>query len=145
MKKTLSLALCIILIIGLCSCSLVRWHGDVSDVKIKKVRSEIYSEEDIDKAIGVILEDFKTWDGCKLTEICYAGDEAVREESGEYTGAGALERGYEADEMIILLSTFETDGSDNVGSLNSDFTYDNWNWILVRTAGGQWRHVDHGY
>ena len=145
MKKSISLVLCLFLIIGLSACSLIRYHGDVSEVEIKNVPSKIYSQEDIDKAIEVILEDFKTWDGCKLTEIYYAGDETVKEEFASYTGEGALERGYEADEMIILMSSFKTDGSDNVGSLNSDAVYDNWNWILVRSNGGQWRHVDHGY
>ena len=145
MKKAISIGLCLLLIISLCSCSLKRWHGDVSEAEIVKVESEIYSQEDINKAIEVILEDFKSWDGCKLTKIYYAGDETVKEEMAEYTGEGALERGYEADEMIILESSFQTDGSDNGSSLNSDATYDNWNWILVRSDGGQWRHVDHGY
>ena len=27
----------------------------------------------------------------------------------------------------------------------ADSTYDNWLWILVRTADGDWKHVDHGY
>ena len=24
-------------------------------------------------------------------------------------------------------------------------TYEGWQWILVRSGGGSWRHADHGY
>lgn len=30
-------------------------------------------------------------------------------------------------------------------SLNPNSTYTRWEWILVRSNGGSWRHVDHGY
>ena len=50
-----------------------------------------------------------------------------------------------ADEVIVLLSSFDVDSSGGDGSLNPNSTYDNWSWILVRTSGGKWKHVDHGY
>ena len=52
---------------------------------------------------------------------------------------------YDADEVIVLLSSFDVAifGADK--SLNAGDTYDDWNWILVRKDGGQWEHVDHGY
>ncbi|MGN0339060.1 MAG: hypothetical protein ACI4D0_01045 [Lachnospira sp.] len=31
------------------------------------------------------------------------------------------------------------------GSSNPNSTYSDWKWILVRTNGGHWQHVDHGY
>lgn len=50
-----------------------------------------------------------------------------------------------ADEVIVLLFSFDVDSSGGDGSLNPNSTYDDWKWILVRTNGGQWKHVDHGY
>ena len=50
-----------------------------------------------------------------------------------------------ADEVIVLLSSFDVDSSGGDGSLNPNSTYNNWNWILVRTKGGKWQHIDHGY
>ena len=50
-----------------------------------------------------------------------------------------------ADEVIVLLSSFDVDSSGGDGSLNPNSTYNDWKWILVRTNGGQWQHVDHGY
>lgn len=46
---------------------------------------------------------------------------------------------------IVLLSSFDVDSSGGDGSLNPNSTYSDWKWILVRTDGGKWQHVDHGY
>ena len=103
------------------------------------VESEIYSQEDISLAISTITKEFKVgWSGCTLTEIYYAGDDV----SAEYQGWADR---YDADEVIVLLSSFDTDYPAGNSGLNSDFTYKDWNWILVRTSGGEWKHVDHGY
>ena len=50
-----------------------------------------------------------------------------------------------ADEVIVFISSFDVDSSGGDGSLNPNSTYNDWKWILVRTNGGQWQHVDHGY
>lgn len=43
------------------------------------------------------------------------------------------------------VSSFDVDSSGGDGSLNPNSTYNDWKWILVRTNGGKWQHVDHGY
>lgn len=63
----------------------------------------------------------------------------VSEDHQEFTAR------YNADEVIVLLSTFDVDESGGDGSLNPNSTYTDWNWILVRKNGGKWKHVDHGY
>ena len=134
MKKFVVTILCIILMFGLCSCS-----GEVNDPKTIDVTSEIYSQEDIASAIDTIKTEFKkNWRGCTLTEIYYAGDEY----SKEYQDWADINN---ADEVIVLLSSFYVDSSGGDGSLNPDSTYDGWNWILVRTGDGKWKHVEHGY
>lgn len=134
MRKSIVLT-CLILTLLLCSCN----KGDISSVKITDVQSEIYTEEDIDSAIDVILEYFHDeFSGCKLNEIEYAGDDMV-DSHEEYT-----ER-YDADEVIVLLSSFYVDSSGGGGCLNTDQTYDGWGWILVRDEDDKWVHVDHGY
>mgnify|MGYP006377376717 FL=1 len=135
MKKLISVILCILLLFSLCACN----RGKIDDVKMPFMESEIYSQEDISLAISTITKEFETgWRGCTLTEIYYAGDDV----SAEYQDWA--ER-YNADEVIVLLSSFNTDSPAGNSGLNSDFTYKNWNWILVRTSGGNWKHVDHGY
>ncbi len=134
MRKYICIVLFILLICGLCSCG-----GNVAGAKTRDISSEIYSQEDISSAIGIIKKEFKTkWSGCTLTEIYYAGDE-YSEEHHDWADRN------NADEVIVLLSSFDVGASGGDGSLNPNSTYKNWMWILVRTSGGAWKHVDHGY
>lgn len=138
MKKILSVLLCGAALLLLCACG-----GDVSSVKTHEEASEIYDKTDIDSAINVIINEFgSVWDGCTLREIYYAGDEKTLAETHYYLEKIKL---YDADELIVLLSTFDVDSSGGDGSLNPNSTYNNWSWILVRSSGGSWKHVDHGY
>ena len=135
MKKLVSVLFCVILLFTLNACG----GGNTDGVNVLFVESEIYSQEDIDSAISTIIKEFdEEWSRCTLTEIYYAGDDI----SAEYQDWADR---YDADEVIVLLSSFDTDSPVEDSGLNSDFTYDNWNWILVRTTGGEWTHVDHGY
>jgi hypothetical protein len=134
MKKIVSIFACISMMLGLCAC-----EGYVKNVATHEVTSEIYSQEDISSAIEIIKDEFdRDWKGCTLTEIYYAGDEASE---ARWEAA----KRHDADEVIVLLSSFDVDASGGDGSLEPNSTYDNWNWILVRTDGGMWQHVDHGY
>lgn len=129
---------CIILGI-LSALSLSACGGNISDVSTQRIESELYFQDDINAAVDIIKKEFKSdWKGCSLTEIRYAGDEITKEHQ-EWS-----ERN-NADEVIVLLSSFDVDSSGGDGSLNPNSTYDDWKWILVRLNGGQWKHVDHGY
>lgn len=101
--------------------------------------SDLYSDKEILAAMEVTKDYFRqNFDGCTLTELTYGGDEKSRD-FAEWADR------HDADEVIVLLSSFDVDGSGGDGSLNPNSTYTNWNWILVRENGGKWRHVDHGY
>ena len=111
----------------------------MSKVKTHDVDSEIYSADDINSAVDTIEKEFDAnWNGCTLTEIYYAGDDYCTDFQ-EFADRN------NADEVIVLLSSFDVDSSGGEGSLNPNSTYNNWNWILVRTKGGKWQHIDHGY
>ena len=135
MKKICCLLLSFVMILSFsaCSCNC----GNTENVNIKTVESKIYSQKDIDDAIQTIITEFKSWYGCTLTEIYYAGDDNV--DNQFYTDM------YGGDEAIVLLSSFDVDSSGGDGSLNRNSTYDDWMWILVRNKGEEWKHVDHGY
>ena len=138
LKSTLILLLCFVLVLLLCACG-----GNVKNVQIDSVESELYSEEDINSAIRVIVHEFDhSWAGCTLTNISYAGDEITKSESEYYLDTIGI---YKADELIILISSFDVDETGGDGSLNPNSTYDGWKWILIRDNGGAWKHVDHGY
>lgn len=138
MRKTaVPVLLCGLIVLGFTGC--VINGGDVKDVKVKEISSNIYSKEDINSAINTIVKEFDNdWNGCTLKEIYYSGDDM----SSEYKDRADRNN---ADEVIVLLSTFEVDSSGGDGSLNPNSTYEKWNWILVRNKGEKWVHIDHGY
>lgn len=135
MKKAIAVLLCLAMAAGLCACG-----ASGSEAMTREVSSELYTQEEIQAAINVITKEFqRNWKGCTLLEIYYAGDDvtAAHEEFAEQ---------YKADEVIVLRSSFEVDATGGAnGSLNPNSVYERWNWILVRTNGGRWKHVDHGY
>lgn len=127
----------VMLAISLCLSGCVR--GDVSKVRVNGQRSNIYTDWEISRAVDVAVRYFeKEFDGCTLLEIGYVGDQ---------DGKAFIERAnqYGVDEVIILVSSFAVGPEGGDGSLNPNDTYRNWKWILGRTNGGQWRHLDHGY
>ena len=134
MKKIICLIGIFAMVMCICSCG-----GNVKDTKTHEVASELYSQEEIKSAIAVIEREFKAnWNGCTLKEIYYAGDD-VSTDHQDWADRN------NADDVIVLLSSFDVDSSGGDGSLNANSTYDGWNWILVRTDGSKWKHVDHGY
>ena len=134
MKKMVLLLLVFVFAFSLVGCG-----GDVSNAKIDYGNSRKYSKKEIASAIDTIKDEFKKeWSGCTLTKIYYAGDDI----SAQYQDWADRNN---ADEVIVLLSSFDVDSSGGDGSLNPNGTYDNWNWILVRSGNGKWKHVDHGY
>ena len=109
-----------------------------NDIVEKEVTSNIYSYDDITSAINTVIDYFnENFKGCTLKEIYYAGDNEnyFKEILQQYGG----------DEAIVLISTFDVDGSGGDGSLNPNSTYKDWIWLLVRNKQGEWKHVDHGY
>lgn len=134
MKKLIAFVLA-----SVCLLSLVGCGGNVKNVQVTDYTSEIYSEVEIKSAIDVAIDYFqKEFEGCTLIEITYLGDDKLDDWS-EYA------EGNHADDVIVLVSTFEVDASGGDGSLNPNSTYTNWKWVLVRTDGGKWKHIDHGY
>lgn len=134
MKRDVIISFLVIMTFCLFACG-----GNVNNVQTREVESELYSQAEINEAIEEIKKDFKTnWKGCTLTEIYYAGDDI----SKGYQGWAERNN---ADEVIVLESSFDVDSSGGAGSLNPNSTYSKWKWILVRTNKGTWKHVDHGY
>lgn len=132
--KLLFSSLIIIVCIILCSCV----QGNISQVTVTPVDSEVYTQADIDAAIEVTLDYFKKeFTGCTLKEIHYAGDDYLEHEYAPQTYG-------DYDELIALLSTYHVDSSYD-GILEAGSTVSDWSWLLCRKNGGQWFHVDHGY
>ena len=144
MKKILSASIVVIVIwLGAIIVGYLKYHsfedGDVSNAKIIRVESEIYSNEEINSAINVIFERFKeNYNGCSLLKIEYIGDE----KNDEYIDWA--ERNNKS-EVIVFISDFKVAPNAGDGILNSDSEYKGYRWILVRNENENWIHVDGGY
>ena len=101
--------------------------------------SDIYTDADIQDAKDAVTTYFEAeFKGCTLTQLCYPGDA-----SADLFTEWAEE--CEADEAIVLYSSFDTDASGGDSSLEPNTTYDDFQWILVRDNGGTWEVKTYGY
>jgi hypothetical protein len=105
---------------------------------VNPIKSKIFEDEDYQAAVECLNEYFGDWEGCTMKEISYAGDDVV------YAEAEA--RGVAPDCLIVLKTTFETDGEDRANGLEPNYTYEDYTWTFERTDFTMpWEHVDHGY
>lgn len=129
MKKLL----CVILTL-----SILCLAGCGDGVKVGSFSSLYFNSDEFQEAVNELLTYFKSFEGCTLTEINYAGDDAVRAE--------AEARGLPNELVMVMESTFTTDGENHENGLEPNFTYENYRWIFTRDfVGGPWSHADHGY
>ena len=134
MKKVICLALAALLVVSLVGCGKLS-----SSMEITCDTSQIYSTAEIHDAMDVVKTYFRRhFDGCTMTALGYIGDEKK-----DYMDGFAAQ--YGVDEVIVLVSDFETGSSGGDGALNPNDTYSSYKWILLREKDGSWSHADHGY
>lgn len=140
MTKKALILITLIMILNIAGCGEKDIGGNIDHVQIPDwTPSEIYSDDDIKAACETVKDYFKNeFTGCTLTELYYPGD-TYADVFHEW------EEQYDAEEAIVLVSSFDVDASGGDGSLDPDSTYEDWNWILIRRDGGEWEHADCGY
>lgn len=114
---------------------------DLSDIKIDYKTSELYSKEDMDAAIKLIVEEFNTWEGCTLYDISYTDDQNCTD---NLSHINELSDDKQYDECIIFVSNFHSP-KEGGGAWEPDYDYENWMWLLGRVKGENWDLLDWGY
>ena len=116
-------------------------RGNVSNVHRVVGYSALYDETSINEAFDVIEKKFaKDFEGCTLTELRY--DEDVENRFTE-----EIEKYHKENnqELIVVLSTFDTDEKGGDGGFNPNDTYADWQWHLVKTADKKsWEIINWG-
>lgn len=110
-------------------------------VQINIASSSLYTKSEIQSAIDICVDYFNAnFEGCVLTEISYNDEFCIKEKD-----KWAVQ--YEADEAIVLTSTFVVDENGGDGSFNPNDTYTDWQWILTRSNsdGAEWVLQTWGY
>ncbi len=108
-------------------------------------QSAKFTEEEITRAIDIVKNNFE-FPAATLTKIWYD------EEKSDFlvtvylkNGRGSV-NGVKPENVIILLSDFDVDGSGDNPVLNPDSTYTDFQWILIRNSKtSDWIIDDCGY
>ena len=130
MKKLTVIAALIISVLCITGCS--------GGTTISSFSSSIFNTDEFDEAVETVQTEFSNFEGCTMSEISYAGDEATREE--------AEARGLAPEQVMVIKTTFTTDDNARRDSLDPDSTYEDYTWILTRNSTGEpWTVIDHGY
>ena len=133
-KRLLAFVLAILCVLPLSACG----GEKVDDAELTVGTSGLYSEKEIRSAMSVVMDQFERgFESCKLLTLTYDEESSVKE-------ADHWAEQYEADEAIVLESSFYVIGNKNP-SLNSNSTYRGWQWILTRNGNGRWELQTCGY
>lgn len=107
-------------------------RGNVNHVHKTVGESSVYTKAEIEDAMDVVIRHFRReFAGCTLIHLAYY-DENNDPAKDHWA------KQYDADQYMILISSFEVGPEGSDGSLNPNSTYNGWQWILVRDIGGPW-------
>lgn len=139
MKKFVCALLCAALIFS----AFVGCSKNEQKPEIKIDQSKVFSKEEIEAAMNVVLKE----KGKKDSGIRYFSKLAF-DETRWNDRKNELKVTYQADEknVIILFSSFKTKSDAALQGLNGNDVYDDFCWILTRNdKNSKWKIVDCGY
>ena len=138
MKKRNTIVALIACIAVVCAIAVYKPAGKTKNAEILPAVSELYSDEDLEKAVAVIKQYFsKNFRDCELLKLEYIGDEA--NSSAQYL---YLIKQYGVDEYIVYQMTFKV-GNRNNPAYPSDSTQEI-KIILGRTGNEEWKYLSSG-
>ena len=110
--------------------------------------SELYTDEDFDAALDLILRTFEGFDGCELHRLSYASDEYNTPENIAWLNELARANGFGETFTQVMLFTSDFHSPVNPEAetgFEIDEEYIDYQWWLGRAEGGQWQLVSWGY
>ena len=118
------------------------------DIRISYGVSKIYSNDDMDAAVKIILKQFEQWQGCELHSVVYMGDECNNEENLRWMNE--LAKAQKIQEKMVQCAGFLSDfyvsrEAEKHTTFNPETEYKNWQWWLARSENGEWKLLTFGY
>lgn len=118
------------------------------DIRISYGVSKIYSQEDMDAAVKIILKQFEQWQGCELHSVVYMGDECNSAENLRWMNE--LAQAQKIQEKMVQCAGFLSDfyvsrEAEKHTTFNPETEYKNWQWWLARSENGEWHLLTFGY
>ena len=135
MKKITALLLALMMAFTLLGCQsttvngvqvfVSKGRGDVDEVGIKEVASELYTAAELEDGIDAVLDYFKKgYGGCSLWELEYVGDENL-----ETYKMAALRNG--TDKVMAFSTVFNVTSAGENSSLVAGSVYSDYVFILA--------------
>ena len=142
MKKIIILFCCLLSVFSLVACN----KGSVSnDILIEVSKSTKFSKDEIENAIQNVKSNF-SFSEATLTNIWYDEEKSNYLIDSYLENGRGLTNGVKEENVIILLSNFDVDGSGDNPVLNPNTTYSDYQWILIRDSKNNvWKIDDFGY
>lgn len=110
-----------------------RWRGRTEGAEVAIRATETHTQEELQQAVNVVLEEFEAFYGCTLNRLWY--DEAI---AAPLEQEQAKARELEDGDVLVLLADFQSGKSATILGLNPTPTM--WTtvscWFGMETAGG---------
>ncbi len=103
--------------------------------------SSLYDITELQAAAALVTEHFAGFEGCTMTSLRYAGDDACSEENLRWLNS--LKDGRHFTQCAEFLMSFISDGTNPV--LEKAGEYLDYQWWLAREDGGDWELITWGY
>ena len=115
--------------------------GCSGGVSVGGFSSKYINNDDYVEAVHQFMDEFANMDGfegCTLKKVGYAGDKAVKAEADA--------QGLAPELVIVLTTTFETDGEDHGNGLEPNHTYDDYTCVMTRLSSADifWEIAEFG-
>ena len=107
-----------------------------------------FTSEEVGAALDLVRRNFDEyeWRDIELLALWYDENYSDMQKGYYMRGGRGSQNGVLIENVIILLSDFHVGTTRVNEAWETDSTYENWNWILIRdSADGDWRIDDWGY
>lgn len=108
--------------------------------------SELYTQEEMDAAVELIMAEFTNWKGCTMQRLAYAGDEESTN-SLAYCNEMREPGAPEIADAIVFKADFHSPSAEEAEGTAwaPDTDYTDYSWILGRALGESWQLFTWGY
>ncbi|MBR3475496.1 MAG: hypothetical protein IKH34_10605 [Oscillospiraceae bacterium] len=110
--------------------------------------SALFAQKQLEDAVSLIQREFRSWKGCEMHAITYAGDHYSTLDNLIWLNELAESKGMgvEFTECALFLTDFHSPTEDNnEDGWLPDYEFTDWQWWLGCTAKGQMVLMDFGY
>ncbi len=110
--------------------------------------SQIFTQRQLEDAVSQIQREFRSWKGCELHAISYAGDQFSTLDNLVWLTEQAESKGLNGEftECALFLTDFHSPmEEDNPDGWIPDYEFSDWQWWLGCTEDGRMILVDCGY